>query len=193
MERERCFLPMFVFVIGWFFVDPSVVRAGQTPEVSSQPARRMMTAVRMRDDETIVVDGELNEPVWLRAIPATDFIQSDPANGSPATERTEVRIAYNKTTLYMGVICFDDEPEKMLRFQRRRDEGLPSDDRLMWVIDPFNTGQNGYFFETNPSGLMGDALLGATGQNRQWDGIWRCTCIGARSAGPSKSRFRSER
>jgi hypothetical protein len=131
-----------------------------------------MTAVRMSAEESIVVDGRLDDAVWARATPATDFIQLDPLNGSPATERTEVRILYDGTSLYMGVTCFDSEPTRLLRFQRRRDEGLPSDDRFMWVIDPFLTGQNGYFFETNPSGLMGDSLLSQGVQNREWDGIW---------------------
>ncbi len=131
-----------------------------------------MTAVRMTAEESIVVDGRLDDAAWARATPATDFIQLDPLNGSPATERTEVRIMYNGTSLYMGVTCFDSEPTRMLRFQRRRDEGLPSDDRFMWVIDPFLTGQNGYFFETNPSGLMADSLLNQGVQNREWDGIW---------------------
>ena len=131
-----------------------------------------MTAVRMGDEESIAVDGRLDEAIWKRTVPAADFIQTDPRNGAPATERTEVRIAYSRTALYMGVTCFDDEPTRLLRFQMRRDEGLPSDDRFMWVIDPFLTSQNGYFFETNPSGLMGDALLTPAGQNRQWDGIW---------------------
>src|SRR4030095_6818954 len=138
----------------------------------ADPARRTMTAVRMSAEESIVVDGRLDDAAWARATPATDFIQLDPLNGSPATERTEVRILYNGTSLYMGVICFDSEPTRLLRFQRRRDEGLPSDDRFMWVIDPFLTGQNGYFFETNPSGLMGDSLLNQGVQNREWDGIW---------------------
>ena len=134
--------------------------------------RRALTALRIPDGETIVVDGRLDEPVWTQAVPATDFVQQDPLNGEPGTERTEVRIIYTKTALYMGVTCFDSEPGRLLRFQRRRDEFLQSDDRFMWVIDPFLTGQNGYFFETNPSGLMGDSLMSPTGQNRQWDGIW---------------------
>jgi hypothetical protein len=136
------------------------------------PPRRTMTAVRATDSESIVVDGVLDDAVWSRATPATDFPQQDPLNGEPATERTEVRIVYTRTTLYMGVRCFDDEPNRLLRFQRRRDEFLSSDDRFMWVIDPFLSAQNGYFFETNPSGLMGDALLGPGVNNRQWDGIW---------------------
>jgi hypothetical protein len=149
---------------------PGSVSATSQPDAA--PARRTLTAVRMSAEESIVVDGRLDDAVWARATPATDFIQFDPLNGSPATERTEVRIVYHGTSLYMGVTCFDSEPAHLLRFQRRRDEGLPSDDRFMWVIDPFLTGQNGYFFETNPSGLMGDSLLSPSGQNREWDGIW---------------------
>ena len=142
--------------------------------LSAQDAsgRATMTAVRMSEDETITLDGNLDEPVWTRAIPATDFIQQIPQTGAPATERTEVRIAYDATTLYMGVTCFDSEPDRMLRYQIRRDQYLPADDRFMWVIDPFLTGQGGYHFETNPSGLMGDALLDWAGFNRNWDGIW---------------------
>ena len=150
--------------------DPPAEVADQ--QSGGAPERRTMTALRMGDDERIVVDGRLDEPVWDRAVPATDFLQQDPENGAPPTERTEVRIVYTRTALYMGVICFDDEPGRLLRYQRRRDEFLSSDDRLMWVIDPFLTAQNGYFFETNPSGLMGDSLLSPAGGNRQWDGIW---------------------
>ena len=136
------------------------------------PSRRAMTAMRVAEGESVVVDGRLDEAIWSRAQPARDFVQQDPQNGAPETERTEVRIVYSEKALYMGVICFDREPDRLLRFQRRRDEFLPADDRFMWVIDPFLTAQNGYFFETNPSGLMGDALISPAGQNRQWDGIW---------------------
>ena len=131
-----------------------------------------MVAYRLNDGESIVLDGVLDEPVWSKAVPAADFIQQDPQNGRPATEPTEVRIVFNGDSLYMGVTCYDSEPDKWLGFQRRRDEGLGGDDRFMWVIDTFLDGRTGYFFEMNPSGLMADALLGVNGQNREWDGIW---------------------
>jgi len=38
--------------------------------------------------------------VWRRALPAKDFIQIDPRNGEPATEPTEVRIAFSKDAFY---------------------------------------------------------------------------------------------
>ncbi|OFW34163.1 MAG: hypothetical protein A3G76_00610 [Acidobacteria bacterium RIFCSPLOWO2_12_FULL_65_11] len=156
-------------------LSPSTPQAAQqaAPQpAQAPPARPTVTAVRLGDGESILIDGRLDEPVWSRAVPAASFIQVDPDNGQAATERTEVRIAYNQKMLYMGVICYDSEPDRLLRFQRRRDEFLSSDDRFQWVFDPFLTGQNGYFFETNPSGLMGDSLLSPTGNNRQWDGIW---------------------
>lgn len=126
----------------------------------------------MIDEEAIALDGMLDEAVWTRASPATDFVQQEPDNGKPASERTEVRIVYNRDSLYLGVTCFDSEPDAWLGYQRRRDEFLQADDRFQWVIDTYLDARSSYFFETNPSGLMGDALRGVGTNNRQWDGIW---------------------
>ncbi len=135
--------------------------------------RRTITGVSLFDGESITLDGRLDEPSWSRGVPAADFIQIDPANGTPATERTEVRIVFNHDALYLGVTCFDSEPDRWIGWQRRRDERLFSDDGFMWTIDTFLNGRTGYFFEMNPSGLMADALIGLNGnQNREWDGIW---------------------
>jgi hypothetical protein len=134
--------------------------------------RRTMAAVRMDAGERIELDGILDELVWRRAVPASDFIQQDPVLGGTPTERTEVRIAFNRTSLYMGVICYDSEPHLLLGNTMKRDEFLSADDRFMWTMDPFLDRQNGYFFEMNPSGLMADQLLSPAGNNRNWDGIW---------------------
>ena len=131
-----------------------------------------MTATRLADGESIDVDGRLDEAVWSRAIPAGDFIQIDPNNGQPATERTEVRIAFDSDALYLGVTAYDSEPDTIIGKQRRRDEALCSDDKIRWTIDTFLDARTGYFFEMNPEGAMADALMGNTGQNRAWDGVW---------------------
>ncbi len=88
-----------------------------------------------------------------------------------------MRIAFDDESIYLGVTAFDSEPEKWLGYQRRRDEGLNSDDRFMWTIDTFLDGRTGYFFEMNPSGLMADSLLGINGENREWDGIWNARAL----------------
>lgn len=135
--------------------------------------RRIMQAQRLREEERIVLDGRLDEPAWQRAEPATDFIQQQPVLGGTPTERTEVRIVYDRDHLYMGVICYDSEPDRLLGNTMKRDEFLSADDRFMWTMDTFLDQRSGYFFEMNPSGLMADALMGAGGGNsREWDGIW---------------------
>lgn len=131
-----------------------------------------MTAERLQDGEAIALDGRLDETAWRRATPATDFIQQDPVFGGTPTERTEVRILFNGTTLFMGVTCFDSEPDKLLGNTMKRDEFLGADDRFMWTMDTFLDQQTGYFFEMNPSGLMADSVMGASGDNRNWDGLW---------------------
>ena len=136
--------------------------------------RRTMQAVALAPGERIELDGILDENVWRRAQPATDFIQQEPINGAPATERTEVRIVYTPDRLYIGVLCFDSDPNGVLGFVKRRDEFLGSDDRFLWVLDPFLEERAGYRFGISPAGAMIDTLLDSTGRgNREWDGIWR--------------------
>lgn len=155
---------------------PSVA-AAPPPQTAGTPLggieRRTMVAVQMSGADRITLDGVFDEPIWKQALPANDFRQQDPNLGAPATEPTEVRIVYSADALYMGVTCFDSEPDRWLGFQRGRDGFLGADDRFMWTIDTFLDARSGYFFEMNPSGLMADALQGSGGaNNRQWDGIW---------------------
>lgn len=136
--------------------------------------RPTVRAERLEADERIVLDGRLDEPVWQRAEPADAFLQQEPVEGGPPSERTEVRVAFDRGALYLGVRAFDD-PSGILAFQRQRDAGLGSDDRFMWVIDTFLDGRSAYFFEINPAGLMGDGLLrvgSGNSLNKSWDGIW---------------------
>ncbi len=140
---------------------------------SSFAQHRILQAMRLEDDQQIDLDGRLEEPVWKEAPPATRFLQQEPVEGEPATERTEVRIVYNSQFMYMGVLLEDSNAEGILGFQKQRDASLASDDRFMWILDTFRDGRTGYFFEINPAGLMGDGLLGTTsGVNKSWDGIW---------------------
>ena len=133
---------------------------------------RTIIATRLDTGDSIDVDGRLDEAIWARTPPAGDFIQIDPNNGQPATDRTEVRIAFDSDALYLGVTAYDSEPETIVGKQRRRDEALCSDDKIRWTIDTFLDARTGYFFEMNPEGAMADALMGNTGQNRAWDGVW---------------------
>ena len=136
---------------------------------------RTVAASRLGPDERIELDGRLDEPIWTRAPAADAFRQQEPAEGSPETERTEVRIAFDADNLYIGAVLHDSDPSGILGFQKERDQGLESDDRFMVVLDTFLDGRTGYYFHTNPAGLMGDGLLRVGGNNpvnMSWDGIW---------------------
>ena len=100
-----------------------------------------------------------------------------------------MRIVYDDDALYIGVTCFDSEPDKWLGYQRRRDEFLGSDDRFMWTIDTFLDARSGYFFEMNPSGLMADSLVGRERrQPRSGTASGTRACVAATSAGRSRSK-----
>ena len=142
----------------------------------AQTARPEVQAARLGETDTIVLDGVPNEAAWQKAVPASNFLQRDPDNGQPATERTEVRVIFDKDRIILGVTCFDTEPDRLLGNQMQRDQPFSADDRFMWSIDPFLDGRSGYFFEINPSGAMGDGLItsptGGGETNKAWDGIW---------------------
>ena len=152
-----------------FLATPVADARGQAPEPP-----RTLTAVRLRADERVSVDGRLSEEVWRRADPATGFLQEDPLNGEPATEPTEVRIVYDERRIVVGVRCLDSEPDRLRGNQMQRDQSLGADDRFMMAIDTYLDGRTGYYFEINPSGAMGDGLVVAGNAdqiNRSWDGI----------------------
>lgn len=165
-------MPAFLLFVFICLVGPPAAWAqNQRPEVG---------AVRLGEADAIVVDGVPDEAVWQKALPATNFLQRDPNNGQPASERTEVRVVFDQDRIILGVTCFDSEPDRLLGNQMQRDQPFSADDRFMWSIDPFLDGRSGYFFEINPSGAMGDGLItGPTGgggfggqMNKSWDGIW---------------------
>ncbi len=161
------------------FVLCSVAVALAQAQIAAPSPPSVVRAEPLGEGETIAVDGRLDEAGWLRAEPAAGFLQQDPDNGAPVTERTEVRLLFDRENLYLGVWCYDSEPDRLLGNQMQRDQDFDADDRFMWAIDTFLDGRTGYFFEVNPSGAMGDGLVrpGLGGNisgevNKSWDGIW---------------------
>lgn len=132
-------------------------------------------AYRLDEEDEIIVDGRVDENAWANTTPATDFLMQEPREGFEATERTEVRIAYDDDYLYIGAILYDSEPSGIKAFLNRRDVRLVSDDRFTWILDTFNDHRNAYFMEVNPNGLRTDGLISVgqgTSINLNWDGIW---------------------
>ena len=148
---------------------------------SAPPA---MQATRASSVPTL--DGDvLNDPAWRNVQPASGFWQTAPVEGAPASEATEVRIVFDDRNLYVGVICYDSEPEEVFASDSRRDVSLDDTDSFRFILDTFRDRQNGVVFGTNPAGMEYDGQLtrrgagsglesgGATGGfNLNWDGAW---------------------
>jgi len=166
----------------------------QTPPPRVQTPAPTRRATAARTTEVPVIDGLLDERVWQDATPLVDFVQAEPTEGQPATEPTEVRILYDDKALYIGVICFDSEPEHLVTTDSRRDSSLSGQDAFQVILDTYHDKQNGYLFGTTPVGLQYDAQVrnegetirggpptGSTGGNNtgagagvntNWDGSW---------------------
>jgi hypothetical protein len=146
------------------------------PSTKPAPSRPLVadekTVTAVRADSPITIDGRLDEPVWQTAPVATGFTQTNPDDGSPATEPTEVRVAYDDHALYVAAFCRDTEPAKIRKRLGRRDSQTDSD----WfavAVDPYFDRRSGYVFVTNPAGAITDtALSNDVNEDDTWDGIW---------------------
>ncbi|MFN0159435.1 MAG: DUF5916 domain-containing protein [Bacteroidota bacterium] len=119
------------------------------------------------------IDGLLDEQIWQQASPATDFLQRDPSEGQPASERTEVRVLYDDDALYFGFMLFDSEPGNIVAPLTRRDNVVESDGMSIY-IDAFHDHQTCYEFGFNPAGVKSDILIYNDGdiEDNSWDAVW---------------------
>ena len=131
----------------------------------------------------------LGDPAWADAVPATGFRQTKPDEGEPASERTEVRVLFTESTLYVGVVCYDRDPGLITVSGSRRDSSLDDSDSIQIILDTFRDKQSGFVFGTSPAGQeydgqvvnAGEGRLGRStttssgsgaGFNGNWDGVW---------------------
>ena len=139
-------------------------------EVSAE-AEKSISALRI--DGHIKLDGFLSETVWGNAIPLLDFTQRELHEGEEPTEKTDVRILYDTDNLYIGVVCHDSEPVKIIRKELMWDGDIEGDDMFTVVLDTFNDQRSGFVFSTNANGAMYDGLIKNIEEvNDDWDGLW---------------------
>ncbi len=139
----------------------------------------------VRADKPPRIDGILSDPVWQSAEAFTSFRMSEPEpNGNP-TERTELKILFDDSNLYVGVLCYDNEPSRIAANTLAHDSGgsqhgmggwhrpqSQSDDIIRLLIDPFQDKRTAYIFFVNPRGARGEGLISGGQASLNWDGIW---------------------
>ena len=125
--------------------------------IASPDGRKQVAVVPTATPVTI--DGILDDDVWKLAAPATGFIQADPQEGQPATEATEVRLAYDADYLYIGVLNRDTNPEGIVVNEIRKDFGGRDQDTFEVMLDTFGDRRNGFVFSTNAKGAKADTQV----------------------------------
>ena len=137
----------------------------------------------VRIDRKPSIDGRLDEEEWLQAAVIDDFVQQEPSEGDPATERTVVRLMYDAEMLYIGVEAYDDDPDGLVATEKRRDSRrLMDEDNFQIILDTFRDRRSGYMFVTNPLGAKLEQQVAEEGEggfrgnssniNVNWDGVW---------------------
>lgn len=135
--------------------------------IAAMPLVRTLRAVG-----EVRLDGQLSDPAWATVSPATDFIQTEPLEGEPATERTEVRVLYDDDALYIGARLHDSGGDIRQRLGRR-DSFLWDSDWFYVYLDSYHDHINAYQFSVNPAGVKRDVILNATGRDdSSWDAVW---------------------
>ena len=163
-------------LLGMLFEGPAfsqVVPDSDVPIVVDYEAARLervITAVGITGE--ISIDGILDESAWGLATPATNFVQRRPNPGAPSLERTEARFLFDEDNLYIGVLCYDSDPENIVVNELEEDFGYVSGDVFTVAIDSLHNLQSSVLFVTNPAGAKADFQAGLTGFNTDWDGVW---------------------
>ena len=126
------------------------------------------------------IDGRLDDDVWRRADPVSDFVQVWPDDGSASTERTEVRIAYDRQFLYFAFHNFDRQPDLIRAKNLERGGRNDRDDHVYIGLDTYRDGRNAYLFEMNALGTQDDATVtdeGLTLDSFSWDAVFRSETV----------------
>ncbi len=171
-----------------------VLWAAIAAAVSSQAAAQTVPSAKsVRITDRPVIDGRLDEEAWKQGASLTGFVQRDPAEGAPATERTEVRFLTDGEALYVGAWLFDRDPTGIVPGERVRDVTLTNSDYFAIIFDTFHDRQNGFVFATTPAGVEYDGQVNREGEgggvfqqgqtraqagsaggfNLNWDASWK--------------------
>ena len=174
--QSRCFCRAlalaFGVVLGQALADDIPKPSAITPE-SRGTFRGRPTVKAVRVDQAPEIDGHLIDEPWHLAKPAGEFLQKEPKENVPHSQRTEFRVLFDDDGLYIGVWCFDTEADRLVALNMERDGHMRFEDVVMITLDTFLDRRNGYQFSVNTNGARGDATISNnTSVSPEWDGAW---------------------
>ncbi len=144
------------------------------PATVTRDAAGRATIRAVRLGSPIRLDGQLDEAVYQEVPPISDFIQTEPSDGEPATQKTEVWVLFDRSHIYVTVRLWESHPERMIVNEMRRDNtALYRNDHIDIVFDTFYDRRNGVLLSTTPIGGLVDAQITNERQfHTDWNPVW---------------------
>jgi len=148
------------------------VRAADSVLTRDASGHVTLRAVRLTG--AIDVDGQLDEPAYRDVPSISDFIQVEPQQGPPATQKTEVWILFDDEAIYVSFRCWESNPERMIADEMRRDSfNIPNQEFVGFSFDTFKDRRNGFAFNVTPLGAFMDGqVTDERSYNGDWNPVW---------------------
>lgn len=150
----------------------SPAHAQEAAEAAAAAAPRAQSQIKLAKlDAPPKIDGVMSEGEWRSAVKVELGYQIMPGDNVPASERTEVFLAYDRERLYVAFHAFDSEPGGLRARVTRRDEVF-NDDHVSLYLDTYDDRRRAYVFHFNPLGIQADGIYteASTG-DLTWDGL----------------------
>src|SRR6202163_2285138 len=151
----------------------------QDPRTQTQTSARApiaaptdSSASATRASTSPVIDAKDDDEIWRTAPPITHFQEWRPNEGKEARFKTEAKIAYDASNLYVFVRAFDPHPDSIKKLLERRDSFTASD--MIWIfVDSYHDKRTGFEFGVNAAGVkMDQAIYDDGNEDGAWDGVW---------------------
>src|SRR4051812_34582292 len=174
-------LPGLVLAAAVALAIPAMAQSQTTTRSQSDP--RPVANASARQGE-VVIDGRLDDAAWGAATPITELVQSVPDEGKPPSQKTEIRILYDATAIYIGARMYDSLGARGIRSAlARRDQVMNGDnsltsDKIAFVFDTFRDKNSRTWFELNPDGVKGDHQNGDASYDPVWEGAAKIDSLG---------------
>ena len=145
------------------------------PEVMTRDDAGRVTVRAVRIAQPIRIDGAFDEVLYREVQPITGMVQVEPQAGAPATERTEIWLAFDDDNLYVSVRNWDASMDKLVATEMRRDSTLmfQGNDIISIIFDPFYDRRNSIAFTINPLGGRSDGqIINERQYSSDWNPVW---------------------
>ncbi len=153
---------------------PGIARFSSPTATVARDAAGHVTVRATRVARPITLDGALDDPVYQEVEAIGGFLQQEPHEGQPATQRTDVWLLYDDRNIYVAARCWMTDPAGLVANEMRRDGfAIFQNDNFGAFFDTFHDRRNGVFFYTNALGALSDqAVTDERDTNRDWNTVW---------------------